>query len=140
MAEMILGIDVGKHQLHVALLVPERKPKLKVIANNAAGHQTLLNWLKHQGCERVHACLESTSTYGEAVAEVLYQAGHAVSIMNPARIKGFAQGELSRTKTDKADAALIARFCAALHPSLWQPSLLEVKQLQSLVRRLVAFQ
>ncbi|MEX0272733.1 IS110 family transposase, partial [Leptolyngbyaceae cyanobacterium UHCC 1019] len=78
------------------------------------------------------------STYGEAVAEVLYQAGHQVSIVNPARIKGFAQGELSRTKSDKADAALIARFCAAMHRSLWQPLPDEVKQLQSLVRRVDA--
>ncbi|NEQ28902.1 MAG: IS110 family transposase, partial [Microcoleus sp. SIO2G3] len=131
-----LGIDVGKHQLHLALLRPGRKPKLKVVANNAQGHQALLVWLNQQGCSSVHACLESTSTYGEAVAEVLHQAGHLVSIVNPARIKGFAQSELSRTKTDKADAALIARFCAAMQPGLWQPLPDEVKQLQALVRRL----
>jgi transposase len=138
MAEVILGIDVGKHQLHVALLVQERKPKLKAVANSADGHQTLLKWLQQQGVTAIHACLESTSTYGEAIAEALYLAGHQVSIVNPARIKGFAQGELSRTKTDKADAALIARFCAAMHPSLWQPLPTEVKQLQALVRRLDA--
>ena len=43
MAEQILGIDVGKHQLPVALLHPERKPKLKAIANSADGHQALLS-------------------------------------------------------------------------------------------------
>jgi transposase len=138
MVEAVLGIDVGKHKLHVALLLPGKKPKPKAITNSADGHQALLNWLQQQGCDCVHACLESTSTYGEAVAEVLYQAGHPVSIVNPARIKGFAQGELSRIKTDKADAALIARFCAAMQPSLWQPLPTEVKQLQSLVRRLEA--
>lgn len=138
MAEVILGIDVGKHQLHVALLRADRKPKLKAIANHADGHQALLSWLKQQECEGVHACLESTSTYGEAIAEALHAAGHQVSIVNPARIKGFAQSELSRTKADKADAALIARFCAAMHPKLWQPLAAEVKQLQALVRRLDA--
>lgn len=116
MAEQILGIDVGKHQLPVALLRPERKPKLKAIANSADGHQALLSWLKQRGCKCIHACFESTSTYGEAIAAIVYQAGHQVSVVNPARIKGFAQGELSRTKSDKADAALIARFCAAMHP------------------------
>jgi len=30
-----------------------------------------------------------------------------VSVVNPARIKGFAQGELLRNKTDQADAALL---------------------------------
>jgi len=36
-------------------------------------------------------------------------------------IKSFGQSELSRTKTDKADAALIARYCSAMQPRLWEP-------------------
>lgn len=51
--------------------------------------------------------------------------------MNPARIKGFAKSELLRTKTDSVDAALIARFCAAMKPSLWTPTAPEVKELQA---------
>lgn len=138
MVEAALGIDVGKHKLHVALLFPDKKPKPKAIANTAEGHQALLQWLRQQGAKQVHACLEATSTYGEAVAQVLHEAGHQVSIVNPARIGGFAKSELSRTKTDKVDAALIARFCAAIRPSLWSPPPDEVKQLQALVRRLEA--
>ena len=42
-------------------------------------------------------------------------------MVNPARVKGFAQGELSRNKTDKADAQVIARFCKAMQPKLWEP-------------------
>lgn len=37
-----------------------------------------------------------------------------MSIVNPLAIKSFGQSELSRTKTDKADAALIARFCITM--------------------------
>lgn len=138
MVEAVLGIDVGKHKLHVALLLPEKKPKPKVIANTPEGHQALLQWLQQQGVNQVHACLEATSTYGEAVAAALHEAGHLVSIVNPARIGGFAKSELSRTKTDNVDAALIARFCAAVRPSLWVPPAPEVKHLQALVRRLDA--
>ncbi|MCC3470200.1 MAG: transposase [Microcoleus sp. PH2017_06_SFM_O_A] len=72
----------------------------------------------------------------EALAEFLYGNGFQVSIVNPARIKGFAKSELLRTKTDSVDAALIARFCAAMKPSLWTPTPLEVKELQALLRRL----
>lgn len=140
MAELVLGIDVGKSKLHVALLQTQGKTKPKVVANTAQGHQELLSWLSHQGVTQVHACMEATSVYGEAVAEALYGAGHTVSIVNPARIKGFAQSELARTKTDTVDAALIARFCAALRPEPWQPVAPEVKQLQALVRRLEALQ
>jgi transposase len=46
-------------------------------------------------------------------------AGHTVSIVNPARIKGFAQSELVRNKTDKIDAGIIARFCPDMKPKSW---------------------
>ncbi|MCE5281490.1 MAG: hypothetical protein LLG93_05240 [Deltaproteobacteria bacterium] len=35
---------------------------------------------------------------------------------NPARIKGFAPSERIRTKTDKIDSGIIARFCLAMKP------------------------
>ncbi len=57
----------------------------------------------------MHACLEATGNYGEELAIYLHEAGHAVSVVNPARIKGFAQSELIRTKTDSIDADIIAR-------------------------------
>jgi transposase len=59
-----------------------------------------------------------------------------VSIVNPARIKGFAKSELLRTKTDSLDAAVIASFCAAVKPSLWTPTAPEFKELQALLRLL----
>ena len=68
----------------------------------------------------------------------MHDAGHTVSIVNPARIKGFAQSELMRTKNDKVDAGLIARFCHAMHPDLWTPAPPEIRQLQALVRRVDA--
>ncbi len=61
-----------------------------------------------------------------------------MSIVNPARVKGFAQSELARTKTDKADAGVIARFCAALKPAPWTPDPVEIRELRALVRRLEA--
>jgi len=76
------------------------------------------------------------ASWREALAEFLYGEGFQVSIVNPARIKGFAKSELLRTKTDSVDAALIARFCAAMKPSLWTPTAPEVKELQALLRRL----
>lgn len=47
----------------------------------------------------VHARLEATSTYGEAMAAYLHEQGHRVSVVNPSRIKGFALSELLRNKT-----------------------------------------
>jgi transposase len=57
-------------------------------------------------------------------------------VVNPAAIKAFAASRLSRTKTDRVDAELIARFCLAQHPAAWTPPVVEVRELQALVRRL----
>ncbi len=69
------------------------------------------------------------------LAFYLHDAGHTVSVVNPARIKGFAQSELLRTKTDKLDASLIARFCLAMKPIPWIPPSPEIRALRALVRR-----
>ncbi len=53
-------------------------------------------------------------------------------------IKSFGQSELSRTKTDKADAALIARYCSAMQPRLWEPPSPSQRRLQRLGRRRTA--
>lgn len=66
----------------------------------------------------------------------MHNKNYFVSIVNPAKIKGFAQSELTRTKTDVADAKLIARFCKVMQPSKWEPIDTHIKELQSLVRRL----
>lgn len=136
MTPTFLGIDISKKDFHVVLLKEERGLKPKKFTNDTAGFENLNKWLKKSGVEELHACMEATSIYGDALAEFLYEAGYQVSVVNPARIKGFAKSELLRTKTDSVDAALIARFCAAIKPSLWKPTPLEVKDLQALLRRL----
>lgn len=132
-----LGIDIAKATFQVALL---RDGKLRhhTFANTEAGFVQLQAWLSKHGLTTVHACMEATASYGVALAQFLYQAGHTVSIVNPARIKGFAQSELQRNKTDKLDAALIARFCLQKQPEPLRPPPQEIQQLQGLVRRLDA--
>jgi transposase len=82
--------------------------------------------------------LEATGTYGIALALYLHAQQHVVSLVNPAAIKAFAASRLTRSKTDRVDAALIARFCATQAPPAWTPPATEVQQLQGLVRRLDA--
>ena len=136
MSFSILGIDISKKQFDLCLLRDNGKLKHKVFANTASGFVELSAWLQKQKVERVHAGMEATGTYGEALALYLFEAGHRVSIINPAIIKAYAQSHLSRAKTDKVDATLIARFCAERQPPLWQPLPREIRDLQALVRRL----
>ena len=134
----IIGIDISKLKFDLCLLRDNGKLKHKVFANTASGFSQLSAWLTKQKVERVHACMEATGTYGEALATYLFDAGHQVSIINPAVIKAYAQSRLARTKTDKADATLIAQFCLERDPPAWQPPPAQVRQLQALVRRLEA--
>jgi len=131
-----LGIDIAKLKFNACLILHSGKLRHKVFPNNEAGFEQLTQWLAKHGGEPVHACLEATGTYGEALALLLHQAGHTVSVINPAAVKAFAQSRLSRTKTDKVDAELIARFCQAQAPPAWTPLPAEVRELQALVRRL----
>jgi len=107
MSETVLGIDVAKKKLDVALMF-SGKMLMKKFDNTSKGFNLLQGWLTSLHFERVHACLESTGVYGEAVAEFLHERGHRVSVVNPLRIKGFAKSDLQRNKTDKADARTIA--------------------------------
>jgi transposase len=134
MSVSVLGIDIAKQKFDAALLV-DGKTKHKTCKNSAEGFETMRLWLEKQGIQKVHACLEATGNYGEDLAIYLHEAGHIVSIVNPARIKGFGQSELIRTKTDKLDAALIARFCLAMKPGPWSPPSPEIRSLRALVRR-----
>ena len=135
-----LGLDIAKRKFDAALLQQPGRCVHQQFSNSPNGFARLARWLQGHTTDPLHACLEATGTYGDAVALFLHQQGHRVSVVNPARIKAFGKSELSRTKTDKADAALIARFAAAAVPRPWTPLLPEQRQLQALVRRVEAVQ
>ena len=130
----ILGLDVGKRELHAVLLQGDRTTS-KMVTNSPTGISQLKTWLKNRKAAEVHVCLEATGGWSEDVAEALHDAGLTVSLVNPSRIKAFAQSELLRTKTDRVDAAMIARFCRLHVPDPWTPPAPEIRTLQGLVRR-----
>lgn len=140
MEKTVLGIDISKKDFHVVCLSTGKSTKPRKFSNDSEGFEKLLAWLQGLEVSNLHACMEATSTYGEALAQFLVGQQFTVSIVNPARIKGFAKSELLRTKTDSVDAALIARFCQAINPSPWTPLPAEIKELQELMRRLEALQ
>jgi transposase len=135
-----LGIDVSKNKLDCALRLESGKYRNKVVENNLAGFNSLLEWLKKHTASDIHACMEATSVYWEAVAEYLTNQKIIVSVINPAQIKAFGASRLVRTKTDKADSQLIAEFCLDRKPEAWQAPSLSEQTLRALVLRLDALQ
>jgi transposase len=138
--DAVLGIDIAKATFDVALLLPDGKVRRKSCANTPAGFADLTRWLERHGASSVHASLEATGTYGDALAHYLYDAGHVISVLNPAVTHAYAASRLARAKTDRIDAALIARYTATEQPAAWTPAPREVRELQALIRRLDALQ
>jgi transposase len=134
------GIDVSKSTLDVCLLHPEGRKRAKRFENSPTGFARLASWLEAQGVSQVHACMEATGTWWEALAESLCGAGHVVSVVNPFQIKSHARSELRRTKTDRVDALVIANYCAQKDPPPWSPMPPEVRELQALRRRVDSLQ
>jgi transposase len=146
-----LGIDIAKAKFDVALHRTSAAPtdaklnkyhlkdKTAQFTNDAAGFEQLVEWLsKHSvGLNAIHVAMEATGIYYEALAVFLCSKSMCVSVVNPALISGFARASLSRIKTDKADAKLIAAFCAAMRPAVWLAPAPQVRHLRELTRRLV---
>jgi transposase len=134
-----LGIDVAKAKLDCALRSPDGKLRHKTVSNTPDGFQALCVWLDKQGVGVLHVCMEATGIYWEAVAEFLASREAAtVSVINPAQIKAFGVSQMVRTKTDKADAKLIAQFCFERAPAPWQAPSIAEQALRALVLRLDA--
>lgn len=128
-----LGIDLSKATFHACLLSDRGEAK-RVFPNSPKGFEQLATWLKNRRTLDVHVCMEATGAYWESLALHFHGLEYRVSVINPARIKAFAQSELLRTKTDAVDAALIARFCKSQSPDPWVPPPPEIHVLQALMR------
>lgn len=130
-----LGIDISKDSFHLELSINE-KLRHRKFANGKQGFAELCVWLAKHKAAQVHACLEATGPYSEALALYLHQKGHRVSVVNPAQIKAFGQSELLRNKDDRPDAGLIRRFCEKQQPAAWTPPPAHLRELQALTRHL----
>jgi transposase len=137
-----LGIDVGKTALELALCNGEKIVARTTVSNDADGHDTLVSWLEDRGAGpgKACVCMEASGDFEKAIARRLCDEDYRVSVVNPRRIKGYASSQLQRTKTDSADAALIARFGCREDPRPWEPPSAAESRLQELTRARQALQ
>jgi len=120
MTDTMLGIDVSKKTLDANSARGQRKQS-RTFANSAEGWQQMLTWLKAMGSKQAHVCMEATGHHSLGLALALHDAGHVVSVVNPAQIRDFARTKLGRNKTDKVDAALIREYAEMFMPEPWAP-------------------
>jgi len=124
-----VGIDISKMEFDVAMPLGEKYKHFK-FSNDLAGFKKLLADLP----ENTQVVMEASGPYYLQLACFLFDQGIEVSVINPLVIRRFCQMRLSRTKTDKKDAVMIAEYGKAEKPSGWVPDkdyVMELRQLQA---------
>jgi len=142
---VIIGIDVSKNKLDCALIdnLNVDKFKFKVISNSEVGFIALIDWLSKHATSTVsdyHFVMEATGVYHEKLADCLFNMGSKVSVVNPAHIKYYGKSLGVRSKNDKKDSVVIARYGLTQKPMTWQPEAPEIKVLKALASRLDAIE
>jgi len=108
MTEITIGVDVSKDFLDA-----HRHPDGdgRRFANDSAGFKALIRWIG-EGVSRV--VFEPTGPYHGALERALAKAGLPVVKVNPRQARRFAEATGKLAKTDRLDAALLARMGALL--------------------------
>jgi len=117
-ASLFCGIDVSAETLAVAVIELGQPFQQREFANSASGHKALLAWLGRSKA-LVRISLESTGIYSMDLALALdAAAGIEVAVLNPKQVHSFARS-LRRSKTDAADAAVLAEFSMRMEFKPW---------------------
>ena len=104
-ADSVAGIDVGKYGLDV--FVDPSKLERR-FANTPDGRRTLRDWLRELRARRV--AVEPTGRYHRALHQCLCDDGVKVVLANPQRMRNFARSLGEQAKSDRIDAAMLARY------------------------------
>jgi transposase len=131
------AIDVSKKTFD-SCLESSRGSKSRSFDNTFCKFKELLDWALSAAPKgaQVRFCMESTGDYGVELALYLLEEGYHVSVVNPARIKRFAEYKGYQNKTDKADARVIREYACAENPPMWDMSDPDRREIFRLWRRL----
>jgi transposase len=111
-SQTILGIDVSKRILEVHLHGQADSGKF---GNDPDGLASLVAYLKQ--IQPALIALEATGGYERRAAATLSQAGQPVAVVNPTRVRRFAEAMGVMAKTDKIDAGIIAWYASVAQPA-----------------------
>lgn len=109
--DVYVGIDVAKESLEVFGLPPGSPSQFE---NTAEGRAKLLSLLPPAGASL--CVVEATGGYERDLAAEMAVVGQHISVVNPRHVRDFAKGLGLLAKTDRIDAAVIARFAETTRP------------------------
>ena len=110
----VVGVDIGSQTCSMCTLKPDKSQVIKPtsFSNASAGFGLLQEKFAQLGVppEQILLGREATSRYAENLYHFLENRGYRVCLLHPRQTHQFAQQRGLRAKTDKLDAASIARL------------------------------
>jgi transposase len=129
-SSLSVGIDVSKNQLDIAFY-PEEPGA--VSGNDPAGIAALIAQLRPRQPRQI--VVEATGNYERSLVIELAAAGLPVVVINPRQARDFAKALGKLAKTDQIDAAVLARFGAAVQGEIRPLPDENTRQLQEFLAR-----
>jgi transposase len=102
---VVAGIDVAKDKVDVCVRSLSRR---QAFPSTAEGRRRLIAWLRRHKVVKV--AMEASGGYERDWAKVLREAGLAVRIVDPKRVRSFARSAGQLAKNDGIDSEMIAWF------------------------------
>ncbi len=132
----VIGIDISKDTFDVSFLEADGTHRWQKFDNAKNGFKALCKQLTVGD----HCVMEASGPYYLHLAYHLHAQGLTVSVINPLVIRRFCQMRLTRAKTDKKDALMIARYAQSEPTERWQPvsqTLTSLGQLETAIEGLI---
>ena len=117
-----VGIDVGSEEHTIYTIEKEGDDPVSqtTVSNDKDGFESLKEFMRENSTGSIHLGLEATGNYWKPVFDYLMglreKLDITLSLINPNEIHQFKKMDLSRVKTDSADAKAIARYVLRFEP------------------------
>lgn len=109
MGDETIGVDIAKLHFDVHSYPAGESGRFE---NTGKGRRSFLKWLK--GRNVVMVVFEPTGPYHKALEADLHKAGVPLAKVNPLHARRFSEATNCLNKTDRVDAAILARMAAVL--------------------------
>jgi transposase len=123
-----IGIDISKDTLDCFQLSSSKHCQY---SNDSQGQKALIKWIKSQ--DAVLVVFEATGAYHRGLEAVLAKHKHPFAKVNPKQARRFAEATGRLAKTDRVDAAMLAKMGAVLDLPVQEPKSESINILRELL-------
>jgi transposase len=132
-----VGIDISKDSFEVCIKqLKEERSVIKAsrsFQNDYQGFEKFISWTLSKVSNPIFV-METTGVYHEELTHFLYSNEQKVAVVLANKMNHFAKSLNMKTKTDKADAQMIAQYGLERQLEWWKPMMQQMKNLRDLCR------